>query len=202
MNTTEDLDELDRIWPLGKQLVVPDGGTVLVAGAYEGRYMHYVETRFKPGLIIGYEPQKEKAAIASERLRSTKSIVIPEGIGVHTCMVAMDQYGTDGCRIAQFTARDMVRLNSIDHVLDGIGKPVDLFICNMEGYEAPLLSYLLTMGRIKEIKSLAIQFHSEKPRLFNALADHYGAPIYDEFPTWCYWLYDQRLTEVVPTVDH
>lgn len=202
MSREADLDELDRIWPLGKQLVVPDGGTVLVAGAYEGRYMHYVASRFKPGLIVGYEPQKEKAAIAKERLRGLNNvIVIDEGIGVHACNVAMERYGTDGCRVAEFTSKDMVRLNSIDHVMDGIGKPVDLFICNMEGYEVPLLAYLIATERIWEFTSLAVQFHS-RSKMDQMITDHFGRAVYNDYPTWCYWLNDQGLTEVVPPIQH
>lgn len=189
MNNTEDLDELDRIWPLGKKLIVPDGGTVLVAGAYEGRYMHYVATRFKPGLIVGYEPQKEKAAIAQERLRGVNNtIVIDEGIGVHACKAAMERYGTDGCRIGGFTSNDMVRLNGIEQVLDGMNDGVDLFICNMEGYEIPLLAYIWASGMLPEIRSLAVQFHSVDNLIVPTMLTRlYGAPIYNDFPTWCYW---------------
>lgn len=188
MNYDADLQELDRIWPLGKQLIVPDGGTVLVAGAYEGRYMHYICTRFTPGRVIGYEPQKDKAAKAWERLAEFGSAtVVCEGIGVHTCLVTLERTGSDGCHVANYASATEVRLNSIDNILSGGIGPIDLFICNMEGYEIPLLAYLCATGRISEIKSLAVQFHSANERVASILTAHYGPPVYNDFPTWTYW---------------
>lgn len=142
MNPDLDLDELDRIWPLGKQLVVPDGGTVLVAGAYEGRYMHYICTRFKPGKVLGFEPQVEKVPIAEDRLRQHGQLtkVFGLGIGVQDCLAFVQETGTDGCKISLAgVATGQVKLRSIDSILDEHG-PIDLFICNMEGYEVPLLA--------------------------------------------------------------
>lgn len=188
-NYDSDLDELDRIWPLGKKLIVPDGGTVLVAGAYEGRYIDYIVTRFRPGHVIGYEPQEEKLMAAQRRLTKhgcMKTTLEPRGIGVHDCRVSMDNYGTDGCKVSvrdDFTWG--VDLVGIDRVLDGYG-PFDLFICNMEGYEIPLLAYLCATGRISEIKSLAVQFHTESNVPF-LLTKIYGVPLYDDLPTWGYW---------------
>lgn len=189
MNYEEDLEELDRIWPLGKQLIVPDGGSVLVAGAYEGRYMDYICTRFKPGKVLGFEPQIDKVKIAEDRLRQhgqITKVIVGLGIGVQDCLAFVQETGTDGCKISLAgVATGQVKLRSIDSILDEHG-PIDLFICNMEGYEIPLLAYLRITGRIKEIKSLAIQFHSADPKLLQMLELHYGAPVYDDFPSWVY----------------
>lgn len=189
MNYEEDLEELDRIWPLGKQLIVPDGGTVLVAGAYEGRYMHYICTRFKPGTVHGFEPQADKAAVAEDRLRKHGQLtkVFRYGIGVQDCIAFLHHLGTDGASIGQWTPEaPTVRLRGINGILDDHG-PIDLFICNMEGYEIPLLSYLCATGRISEIQSLAVQLHTEDIRVPWLLTQHYSAPLYDDLPTWGYW---------------
>lgn len=190
INYDEDLEELDRIWPLGKQLVVPDGGTVLVAGAYEGRYMDYICTRFKPKIVLGFEPQADKANQAEMRLarHHYASRVFMYGIGVHDCLAYMEQTGTDGCRVQignSPNAAKAVTLRSVDSILDVHG-PIDLFICNMEGYEIPLLAYLCVTARFKEIKSLAVQFHTESNVPF-LLTKVYGVPVYDDLPTWGYW---------------
>lgn len=192
MNHEEDLNELDRIWPLGKLLIVPDGGKVMVAGAYEGRYIDYVCTRFKPGKVIGFEPQMNKALAAEDRVHRHGDIVkiYGTGIGVQDCEAFFDQVGTDGCKVCR-AGPDATRakLRSIDGVLDDHG-PFDLFICNMEGYEIPLLAYLCATERMAEIKSLAIQFHGKESKLVGAygfLADYYGIPIYNDLPTWGYF---------------
>jgi hypothetical protein len=190
MTYEEDLNELDRIWPLGKQLIVPDGGSVLVAGAYEGRYMDYVATRFKPGLVIGFEPQKEKANKSRDRLErhGDKTITAHVGLGVHDCMVSMDGFGTDGCHVCNYEQGHAVRFSSLDYVFRiASWTAIDLFICNMEGYEIPLLSYLCANGDIGRIKSIAVQFHSNSRKVYNLLSEHYGKPSYDDFPTWAYW---------------
>lgn len=196
INYDEDLAELDRIWPLGKQLIVPDGGSVLVAGAYEGRYMDYICTRFKPGKVLGFEPQLEKAILAEDRLRQHGQIakMYGLGIGVQDCKAFVEDYGTDGCRVSRAGPflRE-VKLRSIESILDEHG-PFDLFICNMEGYEIPLLSYLYATGRISEIKSLAVQFHTVTPQNWSSrngvpamLQEYYGDPVYDDGPTWSCW---------------
>lgn len=194
MNYDSDLDELDRIWPLGKKLVVPDGGTVLVAGAYEGRYMDYVATRFKPATVIGYEPQPDKAAIAEERLRSRHDRetfhVYDKALGIHDCFVSLTDRGTDGCQVSQSMLDDprenIVGMIGIESVLD-MYPQIDLFICNMEGYEIPLLSYLWAAAMLPEITSLAVQFHSPNLILPSMLTKLYGQPVYNDFPTWTYW---------------
>lgn len=192
MNFSEDLEELDRIWPLGKQLVVPDGGTVLVAGAYEGRYVDYICTRFKPGRVVGYEPQIAAADKATQRLWQHAPLantnIHPVGIGVHDCTVSMENIGTDGCTVSSKRNPSVFGLVGIDWVLDRDG-PFDLFICNMEGYEIPLLAYLCVTARLKEIKSLAVQFHKESNVPF-LLTKVYGVPVYDDLPTWGYWRLD------------
>ena len=186
--TDPDLQELDRIWPLGQKLVVPDGGRVLVAGAYEGRYMDYICSRFEPGLVIGFEPQLVAATRARQRLEKhgESALVISEGIGVHDCMVTFESHGTDGCKVGSVDASRLQYLRGIDSVLFQFG-PLDLFICNMESYEYALLPYLVGSDQIGRIKSLAVQFHCDNLACRDLMDRHYGAPTYSDFPTWMYW---------------
>lgn len=204
INYDEDLHQLDRIWPMGKMLglCIPEGGNVLVAGAYEGRYMDYVLTRFKPGKVYGFEPQKEKAKIARARLqarhplkhpseRYNRILVTEYGLGTHDCEVTMRNTGTDGCRVSGFPDGDPdeepASLMNIDYFFAGFMPIVDLFICNMEGFEIQLLSYLIGSGEIERIRALAVQFHSQNNRVAKMLTQHYGMPVYDDFPTWMLW---------------
>jgi len=183
-----DLAELDRIWPLGRQLVVPDGGKVLVAGAYKGRYMDYVCSRYNPRLVIGYEPRKSAAEIAALRLSKygDKVRVMSQGIGVHDCWVMMAG-ADDGFHFSGFSGEVDARLNEIGRILS---EPVDLFICNIENFEAFLLPYLIGSDLLEKIKSLAIQFHEAIPnrRIWDKLEKYYGRPVYDDYPIWCYFV--------------
>jgi len=187
--TDPDLAELDRIWPLGRQLVVPEGGKVLVAGAYKGRYMDYVCTLYKPGMVLGYEPQHDAALEARNRVKKHhNAFVISAGIGVHDCMVTMENLNTDGCKVGVVDPAHLVMFRGIEGVLSQF-EPVDLFICNMETYEKFLIPYLLGSGLMEQIRSLAIQFHEAIPnrRIWDKLENHYGRPVYDDYPVWCYF---------------
>jgi len=183
-----DLAELDRIWPLGGQLVVPDGGRVLVAGAYKGRYMDYVLTLYKPETVIGYEPQKSAIVIAQERLSKYGDRVrlVNRGVGVHDCWVMMSGMD-DGFHTSGFSGQFDTRLES---PITWLSEPVNLFICNIEGFENFLLPYLILSGWIESVRSLAIQFHNDIPnrRVWDALVNHYGRPVYDDYPIWCYFV--------------
>ncbi len=189
--TDPDLAELDRIWPLGRQLNIPDGGKVLVAGAYRGRYMDYVCSRYNPRLVVGYEPQPLEARDARKRLLKhidkCECLIFSEGLGVHDCLVTMRNWGTDGCSIDLSDPKHLVKLTGINSVLFTHGA-FDLFICNMENYEYCLLPYLVGSDQMEKIRSLAVQFHDDDNHGTRDLMDrHYGAPVYSDWPTWMYW---------------
>lgn len=189
-----DLLALDEIWPIGRQLVIPDGGTVLIAGAYRGRYMHYIAELYpKADLIIGFEPQKQEAQTAFWRTHQyANCAVVARAIGTETNeAVPMGRWGTDGCSLVATNGKlglvSMVEFSEAmkQHRLS----VVDCFICNMEGYEYELLPYLFKKGLHKKINSIAIQFHSEvqlgEETIRSTLNAYYSEPIHS--PGWEYW---------------
>ena len=100
--TDPDLLELDRIWPLGQQLVVPENGTIIVAGAYEGRYMDYLSELFPTASIFGFEPQKVAWQTALNRLRGKPKVeCFNYGLGTAKREMALGKIGTDGASVAE-----------------------------------------------------------------------------------------------------
>lgn len=191
-----DLQALDDIWPIGRQLVIPDGGTVVIAGAYRGRYMHYVAERYpKAGLILGFEPQQKACKEAARRIaKYNNCFVICEALG--TCTEypkAMGKSGTDGCSfISSEEPIEKVQMIEFSEAMKRHDFPnIDCFICNMEGYEYTLLGHLFNLDIHKHIKSMAVQFHSndgipDREKLIGVILDeYYGEPI--ESPGWYYW---------------
>lgn len=189
-----DLQALDDIWPIGRQLAIPDGGTVVIAGAYKGRYMHYIADRFpRAREIIGFEPQKEAYFEAINRVKNYENCFVANlALGTHTELpVSMGKSGTDGC---SFLSSDLpieqVKMVEFSEALQLHKYPnIDCFICNMEGYEYHLLPHILKNKLHEKIKSMAVQFHSEvalgEQTIRASLNEYYGEPI--QSPGWCYW---------------
>lgn len=192
--TDPDLIALDEIWPIGRQLVISDGGTVIVAGAYRGRYMHYLAELYpKAGLILGFEPQRNEVMTAFWRIHKySNCAVVGRALGVETVeSVPMGKWGTDGCSLV-VTSGSIGKVSMVEFA-EGMKQhrvtDIDCFICNMEGYEYILLPHIFKNKLHERIKSMAVQFHSEvelgEQTIRAVLNDYYGEPI--KCPGWDYW---------------
>lgn len=193
--TDSDLQALDAIWPIGRQLVIPDGSTVLIAGAYKGRYMHYIAELYpKAGLILGFEPQKEVAQEAFWRTHKYQNcIVVGRALGTESReSVPMGEWGSDGCSLVSVHGKiGLVSMVEFSEALKQHRiKKLSCFICNMEGYEYELLPHIFRNNLHKQIDSIAVQFHPEsalgEQTIRVALNEYYKRAI--QSPGWEYWL--------------
>lgn len=186
--TDPDLAELDRIWPVGQMLSVPTGGTILIAGAYYGRYFRYLKDRFPTASIIGYEPNPDAYHIA---LNLPWTSLYPRALGTANRKVRMTVEG-DGsnCIRPGSTERYAYAVDAVEAILN-LGK-IDLFLMNMEGSEWSVLPYLLDEMMHHRIETLAIQFHptyvsSVRMLVVLEYLSSYYRLLYDNIPTWSYW---------------
>jgi len=192
--TDPDLAELDRIWPLGRQLVVPDDGTIVVAGAYEGRYLRYLSDLFPTAKVWGFEPQATAFLTAQERCKDNLNIrLFSFGLATSDRYIRIGNAGTDGASVATLAGklegaqfRDaVVMLNST--------LPIDLLVLNAEGSEWALLPYLLDEMMHHRIRSMAIQFHPKYVsiercnRVVSYIREYYTQAYFD-WPHWCYFV--------------
>jgi hypothetical protein len=178
------VDELDHSWPVGKQLVIPDGGTVVVAGAYRGKVIAYLLQRYPNiGAIHGFEPQSWAMIDAIEHLSPIdKRVALYDyGLlaGIEAKDLPMNRWATDACSLVDSNDRDQglahfepfakaaLAIISSHPEWPMVHKDIDLFIMNVEGYEWELLH---DMARIPEggyivkpqlawVKGLCVQFH-------------------------------------------
>lgn len=207
--STKDLQKLDSIWPIGRELVVPDDGVIFVAGAFEGLYCRYLGERFTNSRIYGFEPQREAWDYALRNVRPCEQCsetgwdyehveIFPFGIGLQGSVSTMFDAGTDGCsllkRDGDETQALLIESRAIRSWL-GVDR-VALAVINVEGYEYPLLNDWLKHGEISHYDSIAIQFHpvlaglpenADTDPLVKGLFEHYGQPKYFEYPTWSYF---------------
>lgn len=166
----DDLKELDELWPLGRQLVLPDNATIVVTGAYKGKVMDYM-LRVYPqiGRIVGFEPQTwayGDALIRLHEAHGSAEQVEPE-VGPHwelynfgllattlpsNQILPMYAYETDECSLIykpNSPRHDLQQGNGrffdlpgvFDRDVIGIDH-VDLWIMNMEGYEYIMINWL------------------------------------------------------------
>jgi hypothetical protein len=204
---TEEIAQLDREWPMGRALDLPDGATVLLAGMYKGRVAELLENLYQPGRIVGYDPQLWALAEAEQRMRR---------LGVSWEMYSfaigtrgefgrgMLGWGSDACSLVNAgdktagfaTIREALdEFEAID--LDWI----DFALFNMEGYEYPLLKHLAassytnaghTPSYLEQIDQIAVQFHTglgnayPKDEVFEIMARTHIVKI-DNFPQWVLW---------------
>lgn len=208
MNTTEladpELKMLDQVWPLGRQLILPEKSTVVVAGCYKGLYMDYLLTVYQwPQIarIVGFEPQVIAAVEAEKRMtkyhvqsRPHPQIEIyPSGL-LHEDRpsIWMNNWGTDGATLFKGGGvSGEARMDEIKHMFDAIQLfGIDLFVMNMEGSETILIPHMHKTGLLKRIGSMAIQFHMvDEPHspVLGMLTEHFGTMVYNDYPMWTYW---------------
>lgn len=195
--STSELQELDRIWPLGQQLIVPENGVIFVAGAWKGLYCRYLTERFPTAKIYGFEPQRAACREASNWTAMDKNVsIFPFGIGIEYPfeIMPMGSADTDGCSVLKAN-RPIIRGLFIEStsIRDWLGvDKINLAVINVEGYECLLLAHWLNNGQVRYYNSLAVQFHPDPSDpntnlLTEALNIYYGEPKYFDYPTWCYW---------------
>lgn len=198
--TDPDLIELDCIWPLGQKLVVPENGTIIVAGAYEGRYVHYLSEMFPTAHIYGFEPQDEARAIAEKRLAGRPNVTFSLfALGTATRVMQLSRYGTDGASMFKGAGKSqqifMTDAVNEFHKLP----PIDLFVMNMEGSEWALLPYLMDEMMHHRIKTMAIQFHAgyvsmeREAEVFLKLVSYYRQDLLQSYPQWTLWNREESL---------
>lgn len=201
--STPELQELDRIWPLGQQLIVPENGIIFVAGAWKGLYCRYLTERFPTAKIYGFEPQRAACREAANWTAMDKNVsIFPFGIGIEDAVMLMGDAGTDGCSVLKSTGNMttgiFIESSMIRDWLDV--ESVDLAVINMEGYEYHLLEDWMKDDEINHYHSLAIQFHKElveKPTGSRIIGEVYQGLIKNYGPTeyydpnhplrWTYW---------------
>jgi hypothetical protein len=192
--TEPDLIALDNIWPLGQRLDVSDGGTIVVAGAYEGRYIHYLNEMFPAAHIVGYEPQYDPFIKSCERFNSNKQVEI-RNYGLTTCErdTELGLAGTDGASAVCFRGQnEMVHMANIVEELQIQAHEIDLFVINMEGSEWAVVPYVLDEMMHHRIKSMAVQFHHDyvsvgrAARVKNYLREYYDLD-YEDTNNWTLW---------------
>jgi len=192
----EDLNDLERIWPIGEKLIAPSGGNIVVAGSFKGRYMHYLVERFpSAGLIIGFEPQGWACDEARNRLASA----VPDGkwricnyaLGTTDGISTFKKFKTDGCggigasddKTNAVEVRDAARSLS-----DEVFGEISILVLNMEGSEHELVPFLFEECE-QPIASIAIQLHGTEDQCLktHALIGTRYKLVCEDFPTWCYW---------------
>lgn len=192
--TDPDLIALDAIWPIGQMLSVMDGGTIVVAGAYEGRYIHYLNQMFPKAHIVGYEPQRDAYVKCEARFVGNDMVEVRNyGLATSERDVELGLAGTDGASSVAFRGQnELVHMANIVEELQLQGSELDLFVMNMEGSEWAVLPYLLDEMMHHRIKSLAVQFHpnyvskDRKVRVQAYLFEYYDLE-YSDKNNWTLW---------------
>jgi FkbM family methyltransferase len=178
---------------------VPENGTIVVAGAYKGRYLHYLSEMFPTAWLYGYEPQKEAFMEAKSRL-GDKAHLFNKGLSTSERMAAVGSYGTDGCSaLSNKGARNILEMFDAVEALDvsilAFRVSIDLLILNCEGSEWALIPYLMIEMMHHRIASMAIQFHPEyvspqrAARVRDYLSEYYSKT-YEDTNNWTYWKRD------------
>ncbi len=163
--TAEEIDAVNAAsfdWPLTADSVVVE------LGGYQGRWAAEIARRYNPRLYV-FEPQLwawERCCAALEPW--PRAQVFDYGLGIFNGDFPMGDYGTDGC---SFVKRDQARPAGTGHMQEmtqtfqrlGL-ETIDLVLMNIEGYEYPLLWYMLAQRLIPDrVAGLMVQFHDLAP---------------------------------------
>jgi len=199
-----DLAELDRIWPLGRQLVVPEHGDIVVVGAYEGRYMTYLRDLFPTASLTGYEPQTAKFDILKSRFAGQQQVIVfNAGLATAARSVLLGNIGTDGATVATTSNHGYAKIKMWDAVEElSSHLSIDLLLMNCEGSEWPLIPYILDEMLHHRIRSMAIQFHPQYVsiercnRVVSYIREYYTQEYFD-WPNWCYFVRMEKPYNVI-----
>ena len=186
----DDIHDLAVEWPLIFLLKLPPKARIVVVGAYEGRVMELLATAYPDyDKMLAFEPQKDKAELALNRLYGLHGIII-ETVALHDSSgkVQLTSTGSYHARVAdqgdyEVEAWDIARLN--------YDRPVDLLLMNVEGAEGRLLRRLWDQGKLTDgtYKRVVVQFHDDYDSFDDVYVDLdevYNC-VYDDLPRWGYW---------------
>jgi FkbM family methyltransferase len=170
-------------WPLtGDSVVVEVGG-------YKGRWALQIAERYHPRLYV-FEPQPWAAEVCREVL-GDRAMVMRSALGTHTCLIAADRWGTDGCSLVGSTDGPKVQMREIGEVFEFLDLAhIDLMLMNIEGYEYMLIPHMLDRGLLPQ--RLMVQFH-----IFADPDGSKGVAIFDRLARLGYtaaWTYGEVLT--------
>ena len=186
--------ELDKIWPIGQMLSVATGATIVVAGAYRGRYIHYLNEMFPTAHIVGYEPQYAEFEKLENRFMGNEQIEIRNyGLTTSDRDVALGLAGTDGASAVIFRGQnETVHMANVVEELQIQAHELALFLMNMEGSEWAVIPYLLDEMMHHRIKSMAVQFHPDYVsagraiRVKEYMREYYNL-VYEDTNNWTLW---------------
>jgi FkbM family methyltransferase len=165
--------------------------------------MELMLRRFRGIKVIGFEPQMWAYDKALERLESYNEdrwYLLPYGLGATSGELAMGEYHTDACSFINTgpgsREQGVGQIKEFCQIMRALDiKEIELFICNMEGYEFWLLPHLKRMSWLPKIKRLAVQWHTDLSRLFgenemdvsiDAISECGFQLVVDERPAWTY----------------
>lgn len=158
-NPVQEKLELQCNWPLTRDSVV------VIAGAYTGTVARDYIERYGCHFYL-YEPQIWAWELLVP-LTSVKVRVFNHGLGVRDGVEPMREYGTDGASfIGPGEGKGVGLLRDAAVELPSV---VDVFVCNMEGYEHLLIPYLVEKGLIGHIKYILCQIHGGDRETLNRL---------------------------------
>lgn len=197
--TDPDLIELDRTWPIGQMLDVPENGTIVVAGAYKGRYMHYLSELFPTAYLIGFEPRQSVMVEAQKRLGARIGALLKiqffnQGLATADRFSVMGRADSDGASVVEVGGEhcDVQMVDAVEALQSF--NPIDLLLLNMEGSEWALIPYLLDEMMHHRIASIALQQHTKYAskerisRVWSYLAEYYDLVYSDgKLDGWSYW---------------
>lgn len=167
-------------WPLTSDSVVVE------VGGYTGRWALQIQERYNPQIVV-FEPQFWAFEVCREIL-SSRTIVLPYGLGIEDGYFPMGKYGTDGCTFVS-GGDGQGRMCDIGRVFAEIGiTHIDLMLMNIEGYEYTLIPHMLDRGILPD--RLMVQFHPQPN-------DERTMAIYDLLETHGYtvvWTYGDVLS--------
>src|SRR5574343_1017359 len=160
-NPVQEKLELQCNWPLTRDSVV------VIAGAYTGTVARDYLRRYGCRLYL-YEPQTW-AYETLLPLRSPTVRVFNYGLGIRDERQLMREWGTDGASFIQPGEGDGVQVGQLRDAARELPPAIDLFVCNMEGYEHLLIPYLVEKGLIRRIKYILCQIHGGDREALNRL---------------------------------
>jgi hypothetical protein len=158
-NPVQEKLELQCNWPLTKDSVV------VIAGAYTGTVARNYIERYGCHFYL-FEPQTWAYATLVP-LTSDKVKVFNYGLGIRDSIEFMREFGTDGASfldVGQSTGQ-----GQLFEAGSALPDSVDVFVCNMEGYEHLLIPYLIEKGLISHIKYILCQIHGGDREALNRL---------------------------------
>jgi FkbM family methyltransferase len=187
-------DEASFNWPLTEKSVVVE------VGAYKGRWSQAIYDKYQCQVHC-YEPQ----IWAFDELRKLvdggqrpNMYLHPFAIGTADGWLPMGEFNTDACSFLHVGVREqgLGQMMDAKTVMDTyfFSTIIDLMMMNIEGYEYPLLEYMLDNNLLDRVNRLCIQWHTfvdesgVRYRVICDLLQQAGfSMLWDYFPTLQAW---------------